>query len=151
MPETPTKDAVHAYRVLDLVVANPAHHNQRMWWDGGNVGPEVAEPTCGTAGCWAGWAVALKPGWSIQRVAVVLGDPDGYFVAVSPDDRILDINEAAEEILSIGELIETEYGTIRAHGVDEDGSPIYLFYGHHDVEDLARLIPLVFGPRPDGA
>jgi hypothetical protein len=117
-PTTPNAEL--AYKILDQIDAHPETWNQGTW-------------DCGTAACFAGWAVRLSGG---------ISDPDGY------DSNVVDgpayligmtVDEAAREVLgSSGWTPST---------VDPDEED-WLFSAGNDRADLGRLVAEIFGPRP---
>lgn len=114
-PTTP--NAALAYRVLDQIDADPKSWNQGTW-------------DCGTAACFAGWAVRLSGGKSLDR------DNDTYVVE-GPDEIVgLPVDEAAVELLR--------------HTCELPGLRGDLFAGSNTRADLGRLVAEIFGPRPDG-
>lgn len=111
----PKPNAELAYRVLDQIDAHPETWNQGIW-------------DCGTAACFAGWAVRLSGGTSAKNDSldtIVVDGPAGIIGMEVPD--------AAEHLL----------GDICRNGDDED-----LFDGSNTREDLGRLVEEIFGPRP---
>lgn len=107
-----------AYRVLDHIDADPKNWNQNEW-------------QCGTAACFAGWAVRLSGGTMINvndSVVVESGLPELLGESV---DR------AAETLLGmpVGRYMETD---------DE-----HLFDPGNTRADLGRIVAEIFGPRPE--
>lgn len=114
---TPKPNAELAYRVLDHIDADPRSWRQDVW-------------DCGTAACFAGWAVRLAGG-------------------ISGDDLVVD---------GPAELIGHPVG-VAAHmvlGIDEDtawslydrGTGDWLFSPDLDREGLGQTVAEIFGPRP---
>lgn len=77
----PTPNAELAYKVLDAVNAHRNAFNMFNWWDGPDEKvtlKDLTEEKCGTAACFAGWAIALSGcdlGGGISR--------DGEYVSYS--------------------------------------------------------------------
>lgn len=106
-----------AYAVLDQIDAHPETWNQATW-------------DCGTAACFAGWAVRLAGG-KVEKGGLL--DP---FVVEGPEDIVgLEVPEAAELVL--GSDCRTDFDD--------------LFDAAHSREDLGRLVAEIFGSRPGGA
>lgn len=105
-----------AYAVLDQIDAHPETWNQGIW-------------DCGTAACFAGWAVRLSGGRSlnIDMETRVISGPE-HIVG-------LPVEEAAEELLGYSQLGD----------IDDD-----LFDGCNTRERLGLLVAEIFGPRPGG-
>lgn len=117
-----TPNAALAYAVLDQIDAHPESWNQTDW-------------VCGTAACFAGWAVRLAGG-------VLVGESAGAEVESGPSGLIgYGVEEAAYVALGID---EAKSGW--AHG-DYSG---WLFSDSNTREDLGRLVAEIFGPRPGG-
>ncbi len=112
----PTPNAELAYMVLDQIDAHPETWNQGTW-------------DCGTAACFAGWAVRISGGVSEERVI------DTYVVA--GPEHVVDrpVSTAAEL------LLRHSCGTAEGD----------LFDPFNTREDLGRLVAEIFGPRPGGA
>lgn len=105
-----------AYKILDQIDAHPETWQQGVW-------------DCGTAACFAGWAVRLAGGKVDLRDGVL--DP---LVIDGPEELVgLEIPDAAEVALSASCV-----------------SP-NLFDGSNTREDLGWLVAEIFGPRPGGA
>ncbi|GAA2681883.1 hypothetical protein [Actinoplanes palleronii] len=105
-------NATLAYRVLDQIDAHPETWNQSTW-------------DCGTAACFAGWAVRLSGGIS-----------DDSEVVAGPDELTgMTVENAAYKVLGI---------TV-AQADPVDG---WLFDAENDRQDLGRLVAEIFGPRP---
>lgn len=114
-PGTTTPNAELAYRVLDHIDAHPEAWQQGLW---------VTD--CGTAYCFAGWALTMT--------GHTLG-PDGYGVRL--DGQVVDglkVRRAATAELAITEFEAAE-----------------LFASSNDREDLGTIVSGIFGPRPGGA
>lgn len=112
----PKPNAELAYRVLDQIDADPKSWNQGAW-------------DCGTAACFAGWAVRLSGGKSVDQ------DNDTYVVDAPAALGItgLPVDEAAVKLL----------------GHSCDNSEGDLFEASNTREDLGRLVAEIFGPRPE--
>ena len=125
-----------AYKILDHIDAHPEQWNQTTWF---------RESECGTAGCFAGWAVVLT-GHDIE-----FGSPDGrgrrYYASVDGDPDSL-ISEVAASELGIDGMFEP------CLCVDEcrccESASDALFAATNSRADLDRLVPAIFGPRPNG-
>jgi hypothetical protein len=117
-------NAALAYAVLDQIDAHPETWNQGTW-------------DCGTAACFAGWAVRLAGG-EVDPLTVATGDP---IVATGPEEIVgLAVDLAAERVLRSNCRIEADDACD-----DED-----LFYASNTRADLGRLVAEIFGPRPEG-
>lgn len=131
---TPTRrlDAARAYRVLDLIQANPEHHDQAFYFnDPYAFGTEARSKSynldsfraaCGTTACFAGWTL-LDQGYQFM---------DLYQVATSPQGREV-------------ENIEVEAG--RLLGLT-DSERRRLFHCL-DNDQVPALVEEIFGPRPE--
>lgn len=125
----PKPNAELAYLVLDHIDAHPEQWDQARWWR--------TSPTCGTAGCFAGWTVQLSGGhvgragiFNLTVVKSGLGELDGKYVPV-----------AAAALLGLPmDVTEDE---------DEAAGNLPLFNESNDRDDLGRLVAEIFGPRPD--
>jgi hypothetical protein len=100
--------------VLDHITMNPESHDQTKW---------AVRTECGTAGCFAGWAVMLDGGWELDWF-------DGNFVGQHTSFAKRTghwagdlIHEAAREIL---ELTPQEANV--------------LFYAGNTIDDLGRMV-----------
>lgn len=118
-----TPNAELAYRVLDQIDAHPESWNQGTW-------------DCGTAACFAGWAVRLSGG-----KVDPLGDSLDPSVTEGPDEIVgLAVDVAAERLLR---------SDCRSAATDaEDAGD--LFGAFNTREDLGQLVARIFGPRPGG-
>lgn len=115
----PKPNAELAYRVLDHIDAHPETWSQGTW-------------DCGTAACFAGWAVRLSGG-KVDPLSINNPDP---IVAEGPEQIVgLAVPDAAEIVL-------------QSDCRDADG--LDLFDAANTREDLGRLVAEIFGPRPGG-
>jgi hypothetical protein len=113
----PTPNAELAYAVLDQIDAHPETWNQAVY-------------DCGTAACFAGWAVRLS-GWTAGK------DLDEWTVVVDGPDNLLGVH--VSDAATIALRSECTFG-------EED-----LFASYQTRSDLGRLVAEIFGPRPGGA
>lgn len=77
----PVSKATNAYELLaeirQIILEEPKRYDQNMWLLTGAIGERA--PACGTVGCVAGWAVALKadevPAWYLvaEKAQEILG------------------------------------------------------------------------------
>lgn len=119
----PTPNAELAYAVLDQIDAHPETWVQTTW---------IKKTECGTAGCFAGWAVLLS---GIQPAYLTnLSDSTSY---VEVGEESARIDRTAEDLLG-GRYVDEG---------DEDYEQD-LFDGDNDRETLGRLVAEIFGPRP---
>lgn len=113
----PTPNAELAYAVLDQIDAHPESWDQLTW-------------DCGTTACFAGWAVRLSGGSSV----------DGVHVSSGPVEL---------------ENLRIEFAAYKALGIDEVGASYgnpertWLFDIENDREKLGELVAEIFGPRPE--
>jgi hypothetical protein len=109
-----------AYKVLDHIDAHPEQWNQGDW---------LGKTSCGTAGCFAGWAVVLA------GLDLLFDEPDPEFPDYSPAlfvigaDGQRDIPSAARDVL----------------GLKESG---FLFSPVNTRKGLGIIVAELFGPRP---
>lgn len=106
-----------AYRVLDHIDAHPASWNQSEW-------------VCGSAACFAGWAVKLSGGVMVESTDADVIEGPAELVGKTAE-------RAAYRVLGITEA--------------QAGWPLsaeWLFDGDNTREDLGRLVAGIFGPRP---
>lgn len=113
-----------AYRVLDQIDAHPETWNQHEW-------------DCGSAACFAGWAVRLSGGVAEEKNRFTPTVVEGPRELVG-----LPVDEAAIEVLG------TDGWTPSTVEVEEQD---WLFSASNDREDLGRIVTEIFGPRPDSA
>lgn len=113
-----TPNAALAYRVIDQIDAHPESWAQDVW-------------DCGTAACFAGWAVRLSGGSSVGNVVT-----DGPAELVG---RL--VESAALEVLGIDE--ETAWEPY------DRGTGDWLFSPDLDRKGLGETIAEIFGPRPE--
>lgn len=126
----PTKpNAELAYAVLDHIDANPKQWNQAEWW---------IQTDCGTAACFAGWAVALAGHKVASR------ETYGYD-AIDGDENTFISTVAARDLGLTEECTCTE-GCGRQVA---DDNAARLFYGSNTRKDLGGLVAEIFGPRPE--
>lgn len=122
----PTPNTELAYRVLDHIDAHPDQWDQARWW--------AASPHCGTAGCFAGWAVQLSGGrmerddFAYIVVKSGLGELDGTYVPV-----------AAASLLGL---------PMEEPSSEGEAENLPLFHESNTRDDLGRLVAEIFGPRP---
>lgn len=113
-----------AYRVLDHIDAHPEQWEQGKW---------IGQAECGTAACFAGWAVLLSG-----------AEPRFYMKGCSTADVVFDgrarvAPDLAEELLGASRWVEAG---------DGESDDIDLFAQDNTREDLGRLVVQIFGPRP---
>jgi hypothetical protein len=128
----PTPNAELAYRVLDQIDAHPEQWDQTRWWKPADMAPGVS---CGTAGCFAGWAVSLSGGQMARgdvtadvRVESGLDEWSGAYVPV-----------AAAALLGLP--MDDPWS-------EDEAEHQELFHENNTREDLGRLVAEIFGPRP---
>jgi hypothetical protein len=110
-----------AYRVLDHIDAHPEQWDQGIW---------IRESDCGTAGCFAGWAVLLAGG----TVGTAVSGFDPPPVTGGPREIVgRSVADAAELLL----------------GSDHIAGDRDLFDANNTREDLSVLVAEIFGPRPE--
>lgn len=120
-----TPNAALAHATLDQIDAHPEIWNQASW--------------CGTAKCFAGWAVEL----SGERVTS-WGEVNGVHVA-----------ERAAQLLGFASEAQLDVAGLAAtypngEPDEDDGGPEWeLFSACNTREDLGRLVAEIFGPRPE--
>lgn len=126
-----------AWRVRDVIVQNPEHHNQDSWVDGplfpswenwGDTEPRDTRvsadevlASCDTTACVGGWTVLLS-GCTI--------DGDGYLYEPDGQLSLLSVAEKARRLLGLT--------------VPEE---LQLFHGHNNAA-VPGLIEKIFGPDP---
>lgn len=109
-----------AYKILDQIDAHPEQWVQNHW---------MTTTECGTAYCFAGWAVNLSGGTlqeDVYNVIVASGPPE--------IDGLL-VERAADVLL----------------GICSRDLPEDLYDGYNCRRDLDRIVADVFGPRPQAA
>lgn len=125
----PTPNAELAYRVLDHIDAHPKNWDQHHW--------------CGTAKCFAGWAVELS------------GETPDHNQEIGG----VHVSQRAAELLGfesefdMGQFAEAKYEE-RGGEFDVDGyatEDLDLFSAVLTREDLDRVVAEIFGPRPHPA
>jgi hypothetical protein len=139
-PTTPTQsartpNAELAYRVLDHIDRNPEQWDQQNWF---------RETKCGTAACFAGWAVVLTGG----DVEV---NASGDWKSVTLDgEEFRYFNIAGLNALGIetDEVPDSKHDCPCGCGGTEIDQ---LFDGANTRSDLGRIVAEIFGPRPGGA
>jgi hypothetical protein len=127
---TAPKDPARAYRVLDLILAHPEHHDQDLYYDDRSATSNESRHEyhdlgyfltgCGTTACAAGWTL-LEAGYQINDLTQVI-KPNGHEV-----HRSLEI-EAAD-------LLGLTYNERRR-----------LFHEFDDSK-VPEVISEIFGPR----
>lgn len=116
----PTPNAELAYKVLDHIDAHPESWDQNIW-------------DCGTAACFAGWAVRFSGGAT-----------HGDIVTDGPAELVgMHVELAAHAVLGIDE--EKAWEPYERHTGD------WLFSPDLDREGLGKSIAEIFGPRPEPA
>lgn len=110
-----------AYRVLDQIDAHPESWAQEAWVDG-----------CGTAYCFAGWALTLT-GHKLKP------HDDGF---IELDGRV-----CARPYIVSG----TAARELGISGLDYRSTASNLFYPYNTRKDLGRIVAETFGPRPTEA
>jgi hypothetical protein len=127
----PKPNAELAYRVLDQIDAHPEQWDQTRWWKAADMPSGVS---CGTAGCFAGWAVSLSGGRIARgghdctaRVESGLGKLNGDYVPV-----------AAAALLGL---------PMQDPWSEDEAENLALFHENNTREDLGRLVEEIFGPR----
>lgn len=110
-----------AYRVLDQIDAHPETWNQAAW-------------DCGTAACFAGWALRLSGAKLDGGLVPAVCDGPEHLIG-------LHVDVAACRVLRIDDDVV---------GEDTDDEE-WLFASHNSRADLGRIVEEIFGPRPDRA
>lgn len=124
--EPPTLNVKLLQRVLAHIEADPAHWDQDAW--------AVQAPGCGTAYCFAGWAVALA-----APDATFLWGPKFHGSGVS--DGASQVRLADGEVHSIGSLARELLGLDVEQTAD-------LFYGFEadTLDGLRRVVGRIVAP-----
>jgi hypothetical protein len=118
-------NATLAYEVLDKIDANPENWKQKRWF-------VRAEPECGTAMCFAGWACHLS------------GDEPDWATAAPTHDGEMAFNVLTENAtIGVGDRAASLLGLTRWQTAD-------LFHWLNTRERLAELVADIFGPDPRG-
>lgn len=82
-------------RTLAYIEANERAWDQTVW--------RRKDPVCGTAMCFAGWAVTLAGDqWASEAVEAteIRGDDDSFLVKIG-DDRVQEVDDRAAELLGL--------------------------------------------------
>lgn len=119
----PSPNAGLMWRVLDQIDAHPELWDQEYWFT-------VTE--CGTAACVAGWACLLS------------GDKPLPLLGKFED---LSVGEQAAHVDVQGWMRLTRLRAQELLGITEEQADV-LFHYENTREDLDRLVPEIFGPRP---
>ena len=125
------RDAVRAYRALDYIKEHPDEWNQNIW----------LQKNGKTCGCFAGRVLlleGLEPVWVLDQAS----DGSDFFLA----DEVL-FNGVRRYVPDLAEDLLGE--RFYWHNLDtEDERAENLFNGRNTIEDLERLVLLIFGERP---
>lgn len=129
-----------AYRVLDHIDADPKSWDQGRW---------IRKTDCGTAACFAGWAVQLAGGkiefdrWGWEKVELdgEVYTRDGVYGFADVALRALDIEDDY-----VPGAPGTDCGVPGCE--DEDHEPPRLFDAANTREELGEYVRAIFGPRP---
>lgn len=113
-----------AYAVLDQIDLHPETWNQGTW-------------DCGTAACFAGWAVRLSGGVADTDPN---SDSEGTVIIGPPGLVGLDVQDAAIHVLGTS-------GWTPSPDYPEEMD--WLFSADNYREDLGRMVAEIFGPRPE--
>lgn len=122
------------WKVRDLIVANPKHHNQSMWFNDSSLTGPTGSPDrqvplgladvlnrCGTTACAAGWTLLAADYKLNDRGDVFRPDGTEAFGVSSEAQRLLGLTSSEAALLF--------------HGLDDDQVP--------------ELMEKLFGPRPE--
>jgi hypothetical protein len=132
-----TPNAELAYKVLDHIDAHPEQWDQKAWLKGTD---------CGTAACFAGWAVVLA-GHDVTFDTEPEADGSHYYATIDGSGSRTVSATAARDL-----GIEDAFVPCRncaGCGYTSDASHD-LFDSDNDREDLGRIVAEIFGPRPAG-
>ncbi len=119
-----------AYKVLDHIDTNPETWRQKVW---------AGKSECGTAACFAGWAVMLS-GHTVEIAE------DGGYESIDGNRDITIAGVAAEEL-----RIDGLVSPCRENHDSCTWSETYtdrLFDASNTREELGELVLEFFGPRP---
>lgn len=131
----PTPNAELAYRVLDHIDAHPDQHDQGRWF---------RKTACGTAGCFAGWTVALA-GHRIEFDTELDEDGNQNYDTI---DGSRDVSVSGVAVEDLGIAAATVKCRLCGDCGHRDRADDALFSGSNTREDLGRLVEEIFGPRP---
>jgi hypothetical protein len=100
-------------KTLDHITAHPEEHEQLVW--------VVRGPTCGTAGCAAGWAVTFA-GHELRFAPVPIVSPSGW----------------TEHAVRVSDGRTVEYAAREELGLTDEQASL-LFSGGNTIHDLWRF------------
>lgn len=126
-------------QTLAHVEAHQADWNQRQWITPAD---EREDPSCGTAYCFAGWAVALS-GYKVERTGSVgIGQlPPEVVYRLDAEDNIYQSGYVGGLAAGCGHVAAVLLG-IKALG-SQDGE--HLFDGYNTLDDLRRIVAELCG------
>ena len=119
-------------QVFDAIAAEPERHRQVYW--------ATRTPSCGTAFCFAGWAVHLN-GDTIKwetRMGSDGGMIEEASKCVTTDGRVMGISERANEVLGIDSAWMDDLGVDPA-----DSTTGYLYSATATLDELQEMVSLI--------
>lgn len=107
---------------------------QRQWITPAD---EREDPSCGTAYCFAGWAVALS-GYKIERTGNVRVDqlPPEMAQRLAAEDRVFTSGYAGGPVAECGSVAAVLLGIRHFDG----RGGCHLFCGHNSLDDLTHMV-----------
>ncbi len=132
-------------QTLEHIETHQADWNQRQWITPAD---EREDPSCGTAYCFAGWAVALS-GYKIERTGVVRIDqlPPDMVHRLNAEDRVFSSGYAGGSVAECGSVGAVLLGIRHFDG----RGGCHLFCGHNDLDDLRRFVVELCAVTPEAA
>lgn len=121
-------------QTLEHVKTNEGDWIQNQWITPAD---EREDPSCGTAYCFAGWAVALS-GYKIERTGNVRTNqlPPEMVDHLDAEDRVFPSGYAGGPVAECGSVAAVLLGIRHFDG----RGGCHLFCGHNDLDDLERMV-----------
>lgn len=110
------------------------------------------DPSCGTAYCFAGWAVALS-GFKVERTGIVRIDqlPPEVVHRLDVEDNVFQSGYVGGLAAECGDVAAAllNIRNFGRRGDDSEGPGCHLFCGHNGLDDLERHVADLCGEIPE--